>query len=80
MANATFWPGPCDPGPEDDYPEFGICECGKSEEFCDGDCYEYSLLQQTDPVTGEHPLSIYPEAEDPRIAQAEWDRDHGEDY
>jgi len=44
-----------------DPPEYpiGLCECGKSEEDCRGDCYEYSLLQQTDPVTGEHPLSIH---------------------
>lgn len=59
-------------------PEIGVCECGESEEDCGGECYEYSLLCQTDPVTGEHPLTIHPEAEDPRIAQAEWDRDHAD--
>lgn len=44
------------PRPED--PEAGFCECGQSAEDCGGDCYAYSLLQQTDPVTGEHPLPL----------------------
>ena len=51
-------------------PEIGLCECGESEEDCWGDCYPYSILQLPDPETGEFPMSIHQEPEDPRIAQA----------
>lgn len=39
----------------------GFCECGQSNEDCDGSCYGYSILQLTDPRTGEHPLPLGPE-------------------
>lgn len=53
----------------------GDCECGLSEEDCDGGCYSYSILQLTDPVTGQHPLPLGSEDyEDPRIAAAEADK------
>lgn len=43
-------------GPLDEPVRF--CECGQSTEDCDGGCYSASLLQQTDPLTGEHPLPL----------------------
>lgn len=54
--------GPIDPA---ELP-IGNCECGLSEEDCGGDCYSYSILQLTDPVTGEHPLPIGSDEEDYR--------------
>lgn len=55
--------GPPDPGPEDrPIPD---CECGLSGEDCHGDCYPNSLLQLTDPVTGEHPLPLRFEEDQP---------------
>ena len=40
--------------------EIGFCECGASLEDCGGDCYPASLLQLSDPDTGEHPLPLDP--------------------
>lgn len=54
----------------------GTCECGQSEEDCGGDCYQYGLLQLTDPATGEHPLPLGSEHadDDPRINVIEVER------
>lgn len=72
MYYKTYY-GPLDPGPVDDL--IGDCECGQSEEDCDGGCYPNSLLQLTDPVTGEHPLPLGSEDyEDPRISAIEAER------
>lgn len=73
MYGPRMYYGPLDPGPED-HP-IPDCECGRSGEDCHGDCYEYSLLQLTDPVTGEHPLPLGSEDdEDPRISAIEAER------
>ena len=55
MYGPLMYYGPLDDPPD---PVIGVCECGKSEEDCWGYCYEYGLLQQTDPLTGEHPLPL----------------------
>ena len=51
MFGPDFYYGPPDP-------VIPWCECGKSYEDCDGGCYENSLLQQVDPVTGESPVHL----------------------
>lgn len=38
-------------GPPD--PEIPGCVCGQSSEDCHGECYEFSLTQLPDPLTGE---------------------------
>jgi hypothetical protein len=40
-----------------DEPEV-YCECGRSVWDCPGNCYQMSLLQLADPVTGERPLPM----------------------
>jgi hypothetical protein len=70
MYGPLMYFGPIDPA---ELP-IGFCECGQSEEDCSGDCYQNGLLQLTDPVTGEHPLSIHAEEEDFRIARIEAER------
>ena len=39
--------------------EPGTCECGVSVEDCNGECYEHSLAQLADPVTGETTLPVW---------------------